>query len=118
MANQDELDELIETWTTNYTPHEVMRKLQSSGVIAGAIQNPKDKVEDDPQLKHRGYLQEVEHAELGSKPLEGEPIHLSRSPWELKRAAPLLGEHDYFVFNEILGVEDEEMAQLMTEGAI
>ena len=95
-----------------------MHKLQSAGVIAGAVQNSKEKVEDDPQLRHRGYIQEVEHAEMGSKGFEGEPIHLSRSPWELKRAAPQLGEHDYFVFSEILGVDDEEIAQLMAEGAI
>ena len=55
---------------------------------------------------------------MGSKGFEGEPIHLSRSPWELKRAAPQLGEHDYFVFSEILGVDEEEIAQLMAEGAI
>jgi crotonobetainyl-CoA:carnitine CoA-transferase CaiB-like acyl-CoA transferase len=118
LANQDELDALIETWTINYTPHEVMHKLQSAGVIAGAVQNTKEKVDDDPQLRHRGYLAEVEHAELGLTAFEGEPIHLSRSPWDLKRAAPMLGEHDYFVFNEILGVEDEEMGELMAEGAI
>ena len=36
LANQDELDSNIETWTINYTPHEVMHKLQSAGVIAGS----------------------------------------------------------------------------------
>ena len=45
-------------------------------------------------------------------------MHLSRSPWELKRAAPLLGEHDYFVCNEILGIDEEEIGQLMAEGAV
>ena len=93
-----------------------MHKLQAAGVIAGAVQNPKEKVEDDPQLRHRGYIQEVEHAEIGSKGVEGEPMHLSRSPWELKRAAPLLGEHDYFVCNEILGIDEEEIGQLNGRG--
>ena len=116
--NQDELDELIETWTSCHTPHEVFHKLQSAGVIAGAVQSPKIKVDEDPQLKHRNFLPEIEHAELGNAKFEAEPMRLSRSPWELRRASPLMGEHSDYVYSEILGLDSEEVAELMVEGVI
>lgn len=116
--NQDELDSLIETWTSHHTPHQVFHKLQAAGVIAGAVQSPKVKVDEDPQLKHRNFLPEVEHAELGKAKFEAEPMRLSRSPWELRRASPLLSEHSDYVFSEILGLESEEIAALMVEGVI
>ncbi len=116
--NQDELDALIETWTVRRTPHDVMHKLQAAGVIAGAVQSPKVKVDEDPQLRHRDFLPETDHAELGKAKFEAEPMRLSRSPWELRRASPLLSEHSDYVFGEILGLDSEEIANLMVEGVI
>ena len=116
--NQDELDALIEGWTSQHTPHEVFHKLQSAGVIAGAVQSPKIKVDEDPQLKHRNFLPEIEHSELGNAKFEAEPMRLSRSPWELRRASPLMGEHSDYVFGEVLGLDSEEIAELMVEGVI
>ena len=116
--NQDELDSLIETWTVQRTPHEVFYALQAAGVAAGAVQTPKDKIEDDPQLRHREFLPEVEHPELGVSKYEGEPMRLSRSPWELRRSSPLFGEHSLHIFGELLGVPEEEITDLMVEGAI
>ena len=116
--NQDELDSHIETWTSRHTPHQVFRKLQAAGVIAGAVQSPKVKVDEDPQLKHRNFLPEIEHAELGKAKFEAQPMRLSRSPWELRRPSPLFGEHRDYVFGEILGLESEDIAELIVEGAI
>ena len=117
-ANQDELDRLIETWTATQTPHEVLHTLQAAGVTAGAVQTPKEKVDEDPQLRHRGFLPETEHAELGVSKYEGEPMRLSRSPWELRRASPLFGEHTQQVYGELLGVSEERLTDMMVEGAI
>ncbi len=116
--NQDELDAHIETWTKRRAPHQVMVELQAAGVIAGAVQSPRIKVDKDPQLKHRGFLPEIEHAELGKAKFEAEPMRLSRSPWELRRASPLFGEHTDYVFGEVLGLGSEEIAELMVEGVI
>ncbi len=117
-ANQDALDALVETWTLRHTPHEAMRKLQAAGVPSGAVQTPQEKVEEDPQLAHRGFLPEIGHAELGVAKFEGEPMRLSRSPWELRRASPLMGEHSQEIFGDLLGVSQEDIADMMVEGVI
>ncbi len=116
--NQDELDRLIETWTIERKPHEVLYKLQSAGIAAGAVQTPKEKIEDDPQLRHRDFLPKVEHPELGVTEYEGQPMRLSRSPWELRRSSPQFGQHSQQIFGELLGVPEEQMTDLMVEGAI
>ena len=116
--NQDELDRLIETWTVEREPREVLHKLQAVGIAAGAVQTPKEKIEDDPQLRHREFLPKVEHPELGVTEYEGQPMRLSRSPWALQRSSPLFGEHSQKVFGELLGIPEEQITDLMVEGAI
>ncbi len=116
VRHQDELDALIETWTSQRTPHEAMDALQAAGVPAGAVQTPQERADDDPQFKARGFLPEDDHPELGRAKFEGEPISLSRSPWELRSASPLLGQHADYVYHEILGVERSDIERMAEEG--
>ena len=116
VRHQDELDELIERWTSRRTPYEAMETLQAAGVPAGAVQTPQERVDDDPQLRARGFLPEADHPELGRFKFEGEPVKLSRSPWELRRPAPLLGQHSDYVYHELLGVEHSDIGKMAEEG--
>jgi crotonobetainyl-CoA:carnitine CoA-transferase CaiB-like acyl-CoA transferase len=115
-ANQNDLDELISQWTINLTPHEVFDILQEAGVPAGAVQTPMERAEVDPQLKHRGFIAEVEHAELGNTKVESIPMRMSETPWTLDKASPLLGEHSAEIYMDLLGVSPEELGTLYEEG--
>ena len=115
VQHQDELDNLIETWTIQYTPHEAMDTLQAAGVPAGAVQTPQEKVDQDPQLRFRGFLPETDHAELGMSKFEGQPMRLSKSPWELRLPSPLLGEHSDYVYRQLLGTPQDEIARMAEE---
>ena len=115
-ANQNNLDELISQWTINLTPHEVFDILQEAGVPAGAVQTPMERAEVDPQLKHRGFIAEVEHAELGNTKVESIPMTMSETPWKLNKASPLLGEHSAEIYMDLLGVSPEELGTLYEEG--
>ena len=114
--NQDELDNKIETWTSQKTPNEVFEVLQKAGVPAGAVQTPNERVDEDPQLKYRDFLPEIEHPELGPTRVEAIPMKVSSTPWKLKRSSPLLGEHSAEIYMELLGVAGEELASLYEEG--
>ncbi|MFC1982496.1 CaiB/BaiF CoA transferase family protein [Chloroflexota bacterium] len=118
IENQDELDSLIEEWTSHYTPYEVMHQLQSVGIAAGVVQSPRDRLEHDPQLAERGMFLEVDHPELGLGKVDGFTYRLSRTPLGISRASPLLGEHNEYVYGELLGMTKEEIQQLAKEGAI
>lgn len=101
----------------NYSAEEIMTKLQSAGVPAGVLQTAEDLMENDPQLKHRHFFWEVNHPEIGRHRIRGPSFVLSKSQYEVRRA-PLLGEHNEYVFEEILGMSDDEIAELIIEGVI
>lgn len=114
--NEDELDRKVEAWCLERTPEEVMTSLQSVGVAAGVVQvTGEDILDNDPQLKHRGYIWELDHPELGKHRVPGLPFKLSKSPYRVKRS-PLLGEHSKYVLNEVAGLTDDEIASLVIEG--
>jgi benzylsuccinate CoA-transferase BbsF subunit len=113
--NEDELDRLVENWTINFSPEEVMNKMQAAGVAAGVVQSGKDLIED-PQLKHRHHFWYLNHPEMGSCAYDGPPFKLSETPAELRMPAPCLGEHTEYVCTQILGMSDEEFIGLLAEG--
>ena len=116
--NQDELDANIEQWTSNLEPRQVMDILQAAGVPAGMVQDARDRMVDDPQLAHRGMFVEIEHPVLGRRPHEMPPPKLSKSPGWVRSGAPLLGEHNQYVYQDLLGLSDEEFAELIGDFVI
>jgi len=70
----------------------------------------------DPQLNHRGHFRKLNHAEMGDYTTEALPFRLSATPSQFERAAPCLGQDNYHVYTEILGISDDEFAQLSQEG--
>lgn len=117
-ANVDELDRLVEEWTIKRTPEQVMRIMQRAGVAAGVVQNSRDLFERDPQLKHHQFFAEMEHPVIGRVAYENVPFKLSQTPAQLRRPAPLLGEHNDYVFGELLSMSQEEIAKYTEEGVI
>lgn len=112
--NEEELDKLIAEWTSKFTAEEIMDKLQSVGVEAAVVKNPKDMYED-PHLK-RYLWAEMEHPEIGTYHLQLPPFKLSKTPCQLRMSAPLLGEHNEYVYRELTGLSQEEYEQFQEEG--
>ncbi len=112
--NEEELDSLVEEWTITHSAEEVMSLMQAAGVAAGVVETGEDLLEHDPQLKHRRFFQELDHPEIGKHYARGPAFVLSKCPCELQRA-PLLGEHCEYVLKEILGMSDDEIAELVIE---
>jgi crotonobetainyl-CoA:carnitine CoA-transferase CaiB-like acyl-CoA transferase len=115
--NEDELDRLVEGWTSTRTAEEVMATLQAVGVAAGVVQNARDVLENDPHLKERGYYAYLDHPEAGRTAYDGPGFRLGKTPGTL-RPAPMLGEHTEFVCKEVLQMDDEEVAQLVIDGVL
>ena len=118
VKNQDELDAIVGRWTRARRRYDVMRQCQNAGVIAAVIQSAEDRVEYDPQLQHREVFPIVQHPELGEVPYEGYPPKLSRTPAYVHGRAPTLAEHNNYVFGELLGMSEAEIAGLKERGVI
>lgn len=115
--NEDELNMMVEEWTANYPPEEVMRLMQAGGVPAGVVQSGEDLIKD-AQLNHRGTHVILNHPEVGQHIYAQPPYRLSKTPPELTKPAPCIGEHNEYVLKEILGMSDDEVAELLIEGAL
>ena len=113
--NEEDLNHLIEEWTSQHSAEEVMTMLQAAGIAAGIVATSED-VLQDPQLKVRSRFWPTKHPEIGHFYHLGEPFHLSRTPAELRSGAPCLGEHTEFVCKEILDMSDDEFITLLNEG--
>ena len=118
LENVEELDALVEEWTRQHDPFEAMEILQQAGVAAGVVECAEDQVSADKQLKHRGFIVEVDHPEAGRHLYLGQPINLSKTPALPSKYAPLLGEHTDEILQEILGISSPEIAQLREEKVI
>lgn len=116
--NQDALDEAVATWTSQRDRYEATKLLQEAGVRAGAVQNAQDLNETDPQLAHRGVFFQMDHPVIGEARFEGVPVHFDGMSADNWRSGPLLGEDNEYVFKELLGVADDEFAELTVSGVI
>ena len=114
---ENELNRFVEEWTLNYTPQEVMRKMQKAGVPAGVVESGEDLVAD-PQLNHRHTHVVLEHPEIGPHIYQAPPYRFSKTPHKLTMPAPCLGQHNEYVLKEILGMSDDEIADLLVAGAL
>ncbi|HJY83319.1 MAG TPA: CoA transferase [Candidatus Binatia bacterium] len=109
--NEDTLEEIITAWTQERSADEVTRSLQQVGIAAYPSLDGKDMLAN-PQVAVRGFFVELEHPEVGKRPHLGIPWKMSRTPCEISRPAPCLGQDTDYVLSDILGLSREDIASL------
>jgi crotonobetainyl-CoA:carnitine CoA-transferase CaiB-like acyl-CoA transferase len=117
LGNADEMDRLVESWTKEHTAEEVMVLLQKEGVAAGVVQDASD-LTKDPQLRARDFFIELNHPELGKTTSDATPIKLSEAPARYRRTAPMPGQDNDYVYTQLLGMSEDELAELRQQGII
>ncbi len=122
VANQDELDRLVGTWTRDQEAFALQERLQHAGIPAGVCQTAEDRVERDPQLRHLKWLIPLPHNEIGTWPVKDVPFHFTNAQVDqggpLGRAAPCYGQDNDYVYGDLLGMSAQERAKLKEEGII
>ncbi|RJQ13156.1 MAG: CoA transferase [Dehalococcoidia bacterium] len=113
-ANEDALDALVTAWAAEQHGPTALTALQAAGVPAGLVLRASE-ILADPHLEARGYYTYLDHPEAGVRAYDGPPVRLSVTPVELRRAAPLLGEHTMEIATDILGLSEDETAVLIAE---
>jgi crotonobetainyl-CoA:carnitine CoA-transferase CaiB-like acyl-CoA transferase len=116
IEHQEALDQGIEQWTQTLEKYVLMDKCQAAGVRAMAVQSPEDRVEHDPQLRARGFYTELEHPLLGRYKIQGIPFKFSKTPAEISRPAPLIGQHTREVLTELLGLGLQDIRDGYADG--
>ncbi len=116
--HHDELDSLIEGWTHEQDHYQAFHLLQQAGVKAAPVLNGKE-ILLDPHFKERGQFDVVDQPHQGRRPM---PRHLAAKFDEFEASAqgpaPTLGQHNQEVLGGLLGLSDEELAELEEQKVI
>jgi benzylsuccinate CoA-transferase BbsF subunit len=117
-ANEDELEAIINGWTSQQRAHDIAGSLQRAGVAAAVVADNKYLSEEDPHLKARDYWVYKDHPEVGKRQHAGVPWKMSRTPTPVREPAPLIGQHTDAILTGLLGYSTEDVAKLRTQGAL
>ncbi|WP_425436545.1 CoA transferase [Mycobacterium numidiamassiliense] len=114
----DEIDRRLQEWFTGQQLAATVERLAAAGVPAAPVVSP-SLVTENPQLRDRGFFEELNHSSIGSALYPCPPFALlaGQDRW-LRRPPPTLGEHNGEVLRDRCGLTEEELAHLATTGVI
>lgn len=113
----EELNAVLSGELAKKTTGEWSRIFEDAGLPYSPINNIRD-ISEDPHIRHRRMLVDVEQPGLGKVRISGSPIRLSETPGEVYAPAPRLGEHTEEVLKRILHYSSDEIETLRKEGVI
>jgi len=116
-ARSQEIDAAIAAWCAGVDRDEAAEVLTRAGVPASPILELEER-NAHPQFAGRGLT--LRHASEGFDPcrIYATPWLLDATPAEMTRGAPRLGEHNDYVFRELLGLDDVEIERLEEAGVL
>lgn len=118
--HRDELDGYIEEWTKQSSQHQVMHLLQQRGIPAAAVLNSRDTL-TDPHLRSRDFFEKhtdpAEVEGVGARWYASRPYKFSKSYGEIRMVSQL-GEHNEYVLNDLLGMEESATSAMAEAGII
>ncbi|MBC81238.1 MAG: carnitine dehydratase [Gammaproteobacteria bacterium] len=118
LDRQDKLDAEISSWTEKQDKFLLQNTLRSQNIPVAALQKPQERIDWDPTTNNFGLWPTVEHPEMGNVRVDGLPVHMSKTDWEMNRGGPCLGEHTEEVLINLLGMTTKEVQTLREENVI
>lgn len=116
-VRQQELDDLIGEWTSQYTSAELHRILVEHAIPTGPIYRAPEML-DDAHFAARNAIITMTHPEFGELPMQNVAPKLSDTPGEVRWVGPELGQHTREVLADVLGKTDDEIDSLAEAGII
>ncbi|PFG29910.1 CaiB/BaiF CoA transferase family protein [Paramicrobacterium agarici] len=117
MDHIEEIERIVAEWIAPLTCAEAGEVLEEAGVPYGKVAGV-DEITDSEQIAAREMMVDVEHPVLGTLKLPGIPVKLSATPGSIRKAPPLVGEDNDFIFGTLLGYSDERIQELRDEQVI
>ncbi|MGI9595744.1 MAG: CaiB/BaiF CoA transferase family protein [Acidimicrobiales bacterium] len=118
LANQDALDKGLGQWCGERSRWDVAADLQAVGVPAAAVARPAERIDGDIATGSRGLWPMVDHPMMGGVRVDGEPARFSSTDWTIEHGGPTLGQHNRYVFGDLLGRSESDIRALEELGAI
>jgi crotonobetainyl-CoA:carnitine CoA-transferase CaiB-like acyl-CoA transferase len=114
--NEKELDRIINDWTRQRDRDWMVNEFCKAGLAAAPSRNGRD-LYADRHLRARGAFVTINHPEIGELELFAPPYKIEGIDTPPAHA-PLLGEHNEYVLGELLGLSEQEIADLRDKDII
>lgn len=115
--NRAALHEPVSGWTRTHGPLAAAEVLQAAGVPAAPVESYAQLLDDDPNLRARGFFEEVTHRDAGTWRMERPVWRFSDAPAHVRINGPRFAEHNGWVFGDLLGRSTAAIAALYDAGA-
>lgn len=107
----------VADWVAEKTCDEVIDLLVKARVTAAKVLSL-DEVAENPQLRARDMIIEMDHPLMNKIITSGFPIKFSSLKGSFTKPDPMLGQHNDEILSKLLGYKKEEIAKLKEEGVI
>jgi crotonobetainyl-CoA:carnitine CoA-transferase CaiB-like acyl-CoA transferase len=109
-AAHDLLDEKVGAWAADIDLDKAIDLLIGAGVPAAPAFDAR-RTSQHPQFVARRYYEQLDHRIIGERDYPSLPFRYASVDRWLRRAAPMLGEHNHEILTD-LGLSDDEIAEL------
>jgi len=116
-AQRSEVDAAVGQWTESMNRSDLMDLCEQFQVPCGPVYRI-DEIFDDPQYEARQNILFFDDERSGKQAVPNVVPRLSDTPGEVRSLGPSLGAHNALIYQQRLGMSDEEMSLLRTEGVI
>ncbi len=116
-ANWDALKVFLQEWVSQQTVLDLYRKAQAKRVPFAPVSTMGDLLNSE-HLQARGFFVEIAQPVAGTHKYPGAPLKYERTPWEIRRPAPTLGQHNQEIFGKRLGLSSARLEELRNKGVI
>ena len=117
VANADVLDKILADWFVVRDSADVIALFDRENVVAGLVYDIRD-IFKDPHYAARGNVVDVPDRDFGTVKMQGVAPRFLRTPGRVRHAGGALGQDNEEVYREELGLTEQELAELRSEGII
>lgn len=116
-ARRWEIEDELRRWAAQEPAPAAAQRLRDAGVPAYVVLRASD-LHADPQLAARGFFVELDHPHIGRSRFDGAVTLFSETPMRPTHAGPTLGQHTWEALRDVLGFDEDEIANLAAAQAL
>jgi len=119
LERSEEVNSMVAEWVAERSVDEVLSVLGPEGarIPCSPVYTP-DQLLAHPQLLAREMIRRLPHPVAGEVVVPGVAVKLSETPGDVRRLGPELGEHNREIYEDLVGLEAEEIGRLRAAGVI
>lgn len=117
LAHHGEIDQQIAAWTVEQDDYDVMHRCQAAGIAAAPVLEA-SRIFDDPHLRARDFFRTQRQADAGEHEYVGPLWQMPQTPVEYAQPPVMFGEHNDYVYRDLLRMTNDEIDALREGGHI